>query len=183
MEEGEIAPGRVVAEIARGLARERSASCLHELARQVGDFLVGRIVLDTEIQGQHRRELAGGRVLLQRYREGLVCETATDAHGGCSSGLSAIYRGLSEGSVRHANTRDHRKDELPASLSCFGSRVHATTPRHLASRLHVALLARASSAPSNAEAPSSAALARNVVRYPAASDRNPPPAAPSVIAS
>ncbi len=96
-----VAPRCVVTEIARGLVREGTASFFRKPARQVGDFLVGRIVLDTEIQRQHRREFAGGRIVLQRYREGLIRETATDTHGRRSSGLCLNSRRFGERGLRH----------------------------------------------------------------------------------
>src|SRR4051794_31043293 len=41
MKEGEVAPWRVVAEIACGFVRERTAAVFRQLSRQVSDLLVG----------------------------------------------------------------------------------------------------------------------------------------------
>src|SRR5690348_14834425 len=81
MKEGEVAPGRVVAEIACGFVRERTAAFFRQLSRQVSDFLVRRKILDDEIKWQHRRQIASGGIIQQANRESLVLEAAANTHG------------------------------------------------------------------------------------------------------
>src|SRR4051794_34131762 len=85
MKEGEVAPWRVVAEIAGCFVRERTAAFFRQLSRQVGDLLVGRKILDDEIKWQHHHQIASGGIVQQANRESLVLETAANPHGRSSS--------------------------------------------------------------------------------------------------
>src|SRR5215208_2733208 len=81
MKEGEVAPWRVVAEIACGFVRERTAAVFRQLSRQVSDFLVRRKIFDDEIQWQHRHQIASGVIIQQTNRESLLLEAAANTHG------------------------------------------------------------------------------------------------------
>src|SRR5947208_4520416 len=58
VEESQVAPWRVIAEIARRLAIEGAAAFFGQLARQVGGFLVGRVIVNREMERQHGGEIA-----------------------------------------------------------------------------------------------------------------------------
>ncbi len=62
-------PRSVVAEVARTLVGEGSGPFLGQFPRKVGDLLVVRIVVDGEVERQHRREVAGRRIVVERRRE------------------------------------------------------------------------------------------------------------------
>ena len=50
IEESQVSPGRVVGEVARRLVAKRAAAFFVQLARQIGDLLILRVIVDREIE-------------------------------------------------------------------------------------------------------------------------------------
>ena len=164
VEEGEIAPAEEVAEVARRLVVEGNVSAFVQPARQMGDLLVGREVLDRQVQAAAARPGPATVGIVEKpVGEVLIGEAATKAHGG------SCLLGTGEARQREAGG-GACQNRAAAKRQRIG--------RHLGFPQFLQAAKAASDEPSR-----SAAAAAKALHQPTASNIRPPPAAPIMMAN
>ncbi|MGX1320580.1 hypothetical protein AB7M17_004033 [Bradyrhizobium sp. USDA 377] len=88
-------------EIARRLARERPAAVLGQLTRQIGDLLVGRVILDGKVERQQGGKVPRRWVVEKGRRKTVAVEGASYLHVCCSRLTGGLRRDQADDGAGH----------------------------------------------------------------------------------